>query len=80
MKQCSICGREADTRPLGRSGADVCFPCMDDPAVRVVVTDNLAAVVYATSIISPTGIVTIDGEEIRPTTPSDLRTESGSTS
>lgn len=76
MKQCSICGRaDADTRPLGRQGSDVCLTCMDNPETRAVAADTLAAVVCATSLISPTGMVTIDGEEIRPMRPDDVWTE-----
>lgn len=73
MKRCSICERQdVETRPLGECGQDVCFICLDLPEVRQVAASNLASSIYAASIVSPSGMVTIDGEAVRPMTPNDL--------
>lgn len=73
MKSCYVCSVEKETRPFGEHGQDICFDCMQaDPVHYDIATNNLTAIVAATSFISPTGIVTIDGEEIRPATPDDI--------
>jgi hypothetical protein len=43
-----------------------------DPVQHDIATNNLTAIVNATSFISPSGIVAIDGEDIRPSTPDDM--------
>ena len=78
-KKCYVCGgQSADTRPLGEHGQDICLLCLDEPEWRALAADNLGAVVDATSAISPTGMVTIDGEEIRPMRPDDVKYSSQS--
>lgn len=73
MKRCYICNEEKETRPYGEHGQDICFPCMQaDPVQHDIATNNLSAIVNATSFISPSGMVAIDGEEIRPSTPDDM--------
>ena len=72
-KKCYVCGRQnAETRALGEHGQDICLMCLEEPEWRALAADNLGAVVNATSLISPTGMVTIDGEEVRPMTPNDV--------
>lgn len=69
---CYLCAEVQETRPFGEHGQDVCFRCMSEPETRQMAAANLGALVDATSFISPSGIVTIDGDEIRPTRPDDL--------
>jgi tRNA U54 and U55 pseudouridine synthase Pus10 len=73
MKRCYVCRREdADTRPLGEHGQDVCLSCLAQPEVRHVAAVHLASTINVASIVSSSGMVTIDGEEVRPMTPNDL--------
>jgi hypothetical protein len=73
VKRCYVCSEEKETRPYGEHGQDICFTCMQaDPVQLDIASSNLSSMVNAASIVSPTGIVAIDGEVIRPSTPDDL--------
>jgi hypothetical protein len=73
MKRCYACGREdADTRPLGERGQDVCLTCLGQPAIRATAAALLTSSINAAYIASSSGMVTIDGEEVRPMTPDDV--------
>ena len=76
MKRCYVCNKEKETRPFGEHGQDMCFECMKaSPESEKMASNNLDALLTATSIISPSGIVTIDGEDIRPTRPDDIASD-----
>jgi hypothetical protein len=66
MAECIYCRQEADTRPYGPGGAQVCHPCItSDPERERAAGNVFMGLLDANEAISPSGVVMI-GEEGGP--------------